>query len=40
MTTKQCLEELIKYMEEDGYIDKVKKAKLIATLYRDRGDSS
>jgi hypothetical protein len=38
MTTKACLEGLIKYLAEEGHIDKTQKAELIATLYR--GNSS
>lgn len=40
MTTKACLEDLIKYLTENGYIDKAVKDKFIATLYRGKGDSS
>ncbi|GAJ08695.1 unnamed protein product [marine sediment metagenome] len=40
MTTKQCLEDLIKYLEGLDYISSKKKAELIATLHRGPGDSS
>jgi len=35
MTTKACLEDLIKYLAERGYLYEPKKCELIATLYRD-----
>ncbi|MBA7646854.1 hypothetical protein ES703_54620 [subsurface metagenome] len=40
MTTKQCLEDLIKYLEKLDYISSKKKAELINTLHRGPRDSS
>ena len=39
MTTKACLEDLIKYLTENKYMDKATKDKFIATLYRGKRKS-
>ncbi|GAI96009.1 unnamed protein product [marine sediment metagenome] len=40
MTTKECLEELIKLLRDYKLIDGYDKENLINALYRGQGDSS